>query len=902
MSINLSDFFTLSDDLTPPVPTAEVSLERAYGLRPYQAAAIRAIEDGWKEVSKQMVVKATGTGKTPLVAIVAKREVERGGRVLVLAHTDELIDQARDKIVKFAKVAAAKEKAGSYASRMDRIVVGSVQTMSGDLRLSSWPAKHFSLVVVDECFPAGTLIDGTPIELIRPGDLIQCFDHNTQQIVQRPVLHIFKNRIGGLVKIHLSSGHSLVCTPSHPVFTYEHGYMPAANIQPGAVVAFNSKCRTPLRKMRRDRVEARELQQKHREEDQMRKVQECGAGESPRRGVLKMQELWERCSVPWEAPKLQLARCRKAWSRVLLRILHSGVHLLGSLRQGKESCRVQPDARTHKDEAGESYVDARSEREDGCKEIGADFSQQGRERSTNQAATGPAQGDRLADGACHRDGPRKGQVRELAELLQGGPSGSDCEACHRSGRADPQAQEVEVSGPPEGGGLVGIRVDRVEVLEQGSGYGVGESGYGDYVYNLEVEEHHNYFANDILVHNCHRTLAASYLKVLNRFHGGGAKILGVTATADRGDKKELGDFYEKIAYEYNLRHAVRDGWLIRPVVETMPLSIDLRGVHVKGKDLDQTEVGHRLSPFLAKIAAVLAARSPRCMMCFLPSVETARQMADALNAAGVKADWVSGDRPERKEVIAAFKAGKLQAVVNMALLTEGFDHDAVDTMVILRPTKIRSLFVQMSGRAARPLNSIVPALGSAANAYERLEIIKRSAKPFYRILDFLWLHEKHDLIQPAALVASKPEVAQSMKGVQGDLMEAEERAERDLLKKLEEEVRKNARRQAKVIDPLAVATESHDVELATYEPETANDALAPTEKQLHILRQNGIDVSKVKYRGHASALIYRVIERHKQGLATFRQLHFLSQLGIDGANMSRDEASAAIEAKIGKRE
>lgn len=402
----------------------------------------------------------------------------------------------------------------------------------------------------------------------------------------------------------------------------------------------------------------------------------------------------------------------------------------------------------------------------------------------------------------------------------------------------------------------------------------------------------------VMVDEAHRTLAASFLKVLDRFLGGGARVVGVTATADRGDKRELGDFYEKIAFEYNLRHAVRDGWLIRPVVETMPLEIDLNGVHTKGRDLDQTEVGARLTPFLGRIAAQVKAKAPTgTFMFFLPSVETARLMAEALNAVGVKADWVSGDRPERREVVKAFKAGKTQALCNMSVLVEGFDHDAIDTMVILRPTKIRSCFIQMAGRAARPLNTIVPALNSAPNALERLKIIKASAKPYYRIFDFLWLYEKHDLVQPASLVTSQPTVEKEMKGVDGDLLEMGERAERDVLKKLEEEVKKNARKAAYKVDPLAIAAETHDLELVDYEPETKNDAMEPTEKQLKILTANGVDVKNLKYRGHASQLICRVIDRHQKGLATFRQLHFLAQLGVDGANMTREEATAAIEAK-----
>jgi superfamily II DNA or RNA helicase len=410
----------------------------------------------------------------------------------------------------------------------------------------------------------------------------------------------------------------------------------------------------------------------------------------------------------------------------------------------------------------------------------------------------------------------------------------------------------------------------------------------------------------IVVDEAHRSLSAGYQKVLTHFVAGGARVVGVTATADRGDKRALGEFFHRVAYDYGLLQAVRDGWLVRPIVKTMPVQIDLRGVKTKqtadGADLDRAEVGHRLAPFMDSIATAIKQEvGSEKVLLFLPSVETAQIMAKSLNAAGVSADWVCGDKkicPDRTERVARHKRGDFQALTNMAVLTEGYDDDSVKNIVCLRATKIRSLYCQIIGRGTRPIGSIAGKLNTCANAHERLQLIKNSEKPHVRILDFLWLYEKHDLCKPASLVTKDDRVAELMEGKEGDLIAAEEQAERDLLKKLEDDLKKNSRKRSTVVDPLALATELSDVALATYEPETARDAAPISEKQADILRNNGVDVSAVKGRGHATMLIGRILSRHERGLATVRQLHFFAKIGMDASLWTKEEAYRTQQEKL----
>lgn len=409
----------------------------------------------------------------------------------------------------------------------------------------------------------------------------------------------------------------------------------------------------------------------------------------------------------------------------------------------------------------------------------------------------------------------------------------------------------------------------------------------------------------VIVDEAHRSLAASYQTILKKFCTvGGAKCVGVTATADRGDKRALGDWYQRVACDYGLLKAVRDGWLVRPMVKTMPLSIDLRGVHKTntsdGSDLDRAEVGKRLVPIMAAIASAIKAQiGAKKILLFLPSVETATMLSDALNAAGVSANWVCGDKKicgDRGQRVADHKAGKFQALCNMAVLTEGYDDDTIDYICCLRATTIRSLYCQIIGRGTRPHNSIVQALNRAANAWDRLQIIKGSCKPHLTILDFLYLYEKHDLCRPASLLTEDVRVV-GMTALDGDLIEAEAKAERDLLAKLEKDLRKNANRKATVVDPLAIGASLHDLALTDYQPENARDERPVTDKQRAFLASQAVDASKVKFGGHANLLIGKILQRQKLGLTTIRQLNFFGRLGIDVSGMTIKAASALTDDK-----
>lgn len=152
---------------------------------------------------------------------------------------------------------------------------------------------------------------------------------------------------------------------------------------------------------------------------------------------------------------------------------------------------------------------------------------------------------------------------------------------------------------------LGCSVERAEETSAGSWYRVTVGS----VQTLMRPKRLARFAPDhfdaIVVDEAHHALSDSYQQVLGHFPG--AKVLGVTATADRGDKRDLGQYFESVAYEYTLPTAIREGYLCPIRAETVPVAIDLAGVKVSSGDFAAGDLGTALDPYLGRIADEMAA-------------------------------------------------------------------------------------------------------------------------------------------------------------------------------------------------------------------------------------------------------------------------------------------------------
>lgn len=377
---------------------------------------------------------------------------------------------------------------------------------------------------------------------------------------------------------------------------------------------------------------------------------------------------------------------------------------------------------------------------------------------------------------------------------------------------------------------------------------------------------HDYFGA-IIIDEAHHAITDGYRRILDWF--GGARVLGVTATPDRGDMRNLGEVFDSLAYEYKLTDAIRDGYLCRILAQTIPLKLDISTVGMSGGDYSVGELGSTLDPYLDQIAAEMSERcKDRRTVVFLPLIRTSQKFRDILNAHGFSAAEVNGQSADRAQILADFSAGKYNVLCNSMLLTEGWDCPGVDCVVVLRPTKVRSLYSQMVGRGTRICDG----------------------KKDLLLLDFLWLTDRHELCRPADLVCEDHAVAQQMTdnlaaaGCPEDIEEAAAQASEDVIAQREESLAKQLaeqrRKKARLVDPLQYEMSIQAEDLSGYVPSFGWEAGPPSAEQTAALEKAGILPDAVDCAGKASLLLDRLAKRRSEGLTTPKQIRCLERYGF----------------------
>jgi superfamily II DNA/RNA helicase len=245
-------------------------------------------------------------------------------------------------------------------------------------------------------------------------------------------------------------------------------------------------------------------------------------------------------------------------------------------------------------------------------------------------------------------------------------------------------------------------------------------------------------------------------------------------------------------------------------------------------------------------------------------------MRDLLTGAGFRAAEVNGESKDRAEVLADFDSGRYDVLCNSMLLTEGWDCPSVDCIVVLRPTKIRSLYCQMVGRGTR----------------------LHPGKEDLLLLDFLWHSSNHELCRPAHLIAESEEVAAKMTenmaedaGTAIDLEEAETTAETDCVAQREEALAKKLaemkHRAKKLVDPLQFEMSIQAEDLAAYVPAFGWEIGPASDGQLSALEKLGINPDGVECAGKAAKILDRLDKRRSEGLTTPKQIRCLERYGFE---------------------
>lgn len=383
----------------------------------------------------------------------------------------------------------------------------------------------------------------------------------------------------------------------------------------------------------------------------------------------------------------------------------------------------------------------------------------------------------------------------------------------------------------------------------------------------------------VVVDEAHHATADSYRAVLAHFD---AHLLGVTATPDRADRVPLGEIFSTVAFEYDMRTAIRDGWLCPIRSFLVQTTADFAAVRKVAGELATRDVEDVLGQelHLAEIAApILRERGNRPTIVFAASVAHAHSLTRVMNEmAGATAFAAAVDGStsfeQRAPVLDRFRRGEVKVLVNCALFTEGFDVPEIALVAIARPVLSRSFYAQMVGRGTR----IAP------------------GKQDLLVLDFVPTNCRHSLAQAVDIfAATDPEVQERARRIaaatsaEGQAIALDRALE--LAQQEQEAQEASVAYQLKKRDPFAAV----GIDFAAYARRSRSGERASA-AQLEFFRRAGLPTEPVAQLSDraAEALREALLERKAVGLCTPKQAKQLVAIGVDPRDLYFDEAQELL--------
>lgn len=420
----------------------------------------------------------------------------------------------------------------------------------------------------------------------------------------------------------------------------------------------------------------------------------------------------------------------------------------------------------------------------------------------------------------------------------------------------------------------------------------------------------------LIIDEAHHSTSPSYRKVIDFYKTNpNLVVLGVTATPDRADEEALGQIYDSVAFDYEILDAIHDGWLV-PIEQQMVSIEDLVYANIRttagdlnGADLEAVMMQEKNLQGVA--SATIDIVGSRRGIGFASSVAHAKTLSEIFNRHKTgMSSWVCGgtNKDDRKKIVKDFFDGKIQWLWNCGVFTEGFDDAGVEVISMGRPTKSRSLYAQMIGRATRPHETIAHTLDPNIAALRRRQIL-RSVKPSCLVIDFVGNSGRHKLVNTAdilggnisdeAIENAKIEARRTGKPMRMDqvIEDEEKKLEEQKKRRMEAEARRlrlvgKAKFKTRKIDPFDV------LQVKPVISRGWDSGKSFTEKQRDKLRKMGVDPDEINF-AQGSQLLHIYYERIRQGKCTIAQAATLAKFGYskqEASEMSFTGAHEAIDA------
>lgn len=408
----------------------------------------------------------------------------------------------------------------------------------------------------------------------------------------------------------------------------------------------------------------------------------------------------------------------------------------------------------------------------------------------------------------------------------------------------------------------------------------------------------------VICDEAHHLSAPTFRRPIDHFRD--AKILGVTATPDRGDGKALGAIFDDVAYTMDIRQGIEAGYLVPLKGREVTIEeVNLDRVSVNAGDLAAGELDEAMIEGVEGVVrGMLHHACDKQGVVFFPGVKSAHLAAARLNA--IKpgcATSVDGetDVDDRRRIVRDFKEGRVQFLANCMVATEGFDAPAAAVIGLARPTKSRAMYAQMVGRGTRVLPGTVEHITGPEGASARVAAIAASKKPHCTLIDFVGLNTKHSLMTPQDLLGGDYDEATKKKAKElGEDLDNSEKSVSDLLEMSHKEltrlalaVKSKVRSTSREFNPFEAFGISAAAE-QRYGVEYGHKPMTP--QQRTVLAKFGFTEGELKSlsRHAASKLMDTVFKRIENKLASRNQLALLAKHGVAGTDITFEAASKAI--------
>ncbi len=409
-----------------------------------------------------------------------------------------------------------------------------------------------------------------------------------------------------------------------------------------------------------------------------------------------------------------------------------------------------------------------------------------------------------------------------------------------------------------------------------------------------------------IIDEAHHAPADTYRKIIDHMgNNDNHRLVGFTATPSRADDIALGSIFEEVAFEYTIRDAMADGYLVPPRMKYVQVE-SLTYEHVRttcgelnGADLAKVMEDERNVHAMA-VPMFEVATSPWNVV-FCSTVAQAEEITMVLNRLEPDcARVVSAGTPKdlRRRLFQEFDAGDFRFLVNCAICTEGWDCPQVRMVVCCSPTKSWGKYVQQIGRGLRPLPDTVELVDSPGM---RRAAIANSDKSSCIILDFAGNCGRHKLANVVDVLGGRwPEETRRRadeilrEGTTDDIDEALVEADQQLRLEAERRKRDEIAKREKLTAQVKYATRDYDpFDILDIDvPRQASDEPAST-KQVEFLLKWGLDASSMTKK-QATRIQREIFRRKKLGLCSIKQARWLKKHGLS-TELTKEAASIELD-------